>query len=256
MSTFGEWEDEPLPFEEALNPPEDPDWEPPQELPAAVEEPASTPAPASAAGVDDDPAVMDDVDRLADAQGALVVAEAKLEEVLDSDKKTHADRVAAQEVVAKAERARDRAAARLARTRAAAAADAAALLAGPDDVASAPATYYGSVDEWMRLWLLPAYRRITKGGQGGVLWRADWWRSPEALSRLDAMWRAWEHLRRDPSTGMSVWWRDHADHHMGVLLSQDGPFKGLSQAQELNTRAGEQLPYEPPPQGLFPPDLH
>ncbi|HFA6985271.1 TPA: hypothetical protein WMP85_002239, partial [Neisseria gonorrhoeae] len=132
MSTFGEWEDEPLPFEEALNPPEDADWEPPQELPAAVDEPASTPAPASAAGVDDDPAVMDDVDRLADAQGALVVAEAKLEEVLDSDKKTHADRVAAQEVVAKAERARDRAAARLARTRAAAAADAAALLAGPD----------------------------------------------------------------------------------------------------------------------------
>lgn len=25
---------------------------------------------------------------------------------------------------------------------------------------------------------------------------------------------------------MSVWWRDHADHHMGILLSADGPFKG------------------------------
>lgn len=25
---------------------------------------------------------------------------------------------------------------------------------------------------------------------------------------------------------MSIWWRDHADHHMGVLLSADGPFKG------------------------------
>lgn len=257
MSAFGEWdlpaEEPPAPSEGEVAPPEDDAWGPvPLEEPV-LDERRTTSAPA---GPEDDPAVLDDVDRLADAQGALVVAEAKRDEVIDSDKKTHADRVAAEEAVAKAERARDRAAAKLARTRASAAADAAALLADPDDAAGAPSTYYGSVDEWMRRWMLPTYRRITKGGQGGVLWRADWWRSAEAISRLDALWRAWEHLRLDPDTGMSVWWSMHADHHMGVLLSQDGPFKGLREAEGRTNRAGEQLPYEPPPEGLFPPDHH
>ncbi|MGV0111135.1 DUF4913 domain-containing protein [Arthrobacter sp. CP30] len=32
-----------------------------------------------------------------------------------------------------------------------------------------------------------------------------------AVSRLNALWRAWETLRLDPGTGMSDWWRIHAD---------------------------------------------
>ena len=68
------------------------------------------------------------------------------------------------------------------------------------------------------------YRRPL-GGQA-VTWCPEWWRHAEAIARLDALWRAWEHLRLDPATGMSVWFRDHADHHMAVLLSADGPFKG------------------------------
>ena len=43
---------------------------------------------------------------------------------------------------------------------------------------------------------------------------------------MDALWRTLEALRQDPGTGMSVFWRDHADHHMNVLLDADGPFKG------------------------------
>lgn len=46
---------------------------------------------------------------------------------------------------------------------------------------------------------------------------------------------------------MSTWWRDHADFHMGMLLSVDGPFRS-SDAQ--NTR-GAPLPCDPPPAGLF-----
>jgi hypothetical protein len=45
---------------------------------------------------------------------------------------------------------------------------------------------------------------------------------------LEALWRAWEFLRLEGTAGMSVWWRDHADHHMSVLLSTDGPFKGCT----------------------------
>ncbi|WP_372697705.1 DUF4913 domain-containing protein [Arthrobacter sp. JSM 101049] len=39
---------------------------------------------------------------------------------------------------------------------------------------------------------------------------------------MDALWRAWEHLRLDPTTGRSVWWKGHTDVHMAVLLSQKG----------------------------------
>lgn len=46
----------------------------------------------------------------------------------------------------------------------------------------------------------------------------------EAVSRIEALWTAWEHLRLDGATGISVWWGDHADHHMRVFLDPQGPF--------------------------------
>ena len=75
-----------------------------------------------------------------------------------------------------------------------------------------------------------------------------WWMHPEAVARLDALWRTWEHFRNDGATGMSVWWRDHADHHMSVLLSSAGPFSKTSGT----TEPGDPLPYTAPPPGLFP----
>ncbi|GAB3572344.1 hypothetical protein GCM10027405_38920 [Arthrobacter alkaliphilus] len=47
---------------------------------------------------------------------------------------------------------------------------------------------------------------------------------PEAVSRVETLWRAWEHLRLDGATGINVWFKDHADHHMSVLLDPRGPF--------------------------------
>lgn len=56
-------------------------------------------------------------------------------------------------------------------------------------------------------------------------WCPQWWRHAEAVARLEALWRSFEHLRKDPHTGMSVWLRDHADHHMEKLFASDGPFQ-------------------------------
>lgn len=47
---------------------------------------------------------------------------------------------------------------------------------------------------------------------------------------------------------MSVWLRDHADHHLAVLMDPDGPFKKSVD----ETRPGEPLPCTAPPEGLFP----
>ncbi|MGJ3192225.1 DUF4913 domain-containing protein [Paenarthrobacter sp. FR1] len=64
--------------------------------------------------------------------------------------------------------------------------------------------------------------------QGGTTWCPQWWKHAEAISRFESLWRAWEYLRLDGTTGMSVRWRDYADHHMNELLSSDGPFKGCN----------------------------
>jgi hypothetical protein len=53
--------------------------------------------------------------------------------------------------------------------------------------------------------------------------------------------------RIEPHTGMSVWLRDHADHHMAVLLSADGPFKGCKPDNHGERLAP--LPTSAPPDG-------
>jgi hypothetical protein len=110
-----------------------------------------------------------------------------------------------------------------------------------------PELFYGSVDEFVREKLSQTYRRLV-GERAQHRWSAEWWRNAEAVSRLEALWRSWEALRLDPTTGMSVWWRDHADHHMPILLSPDGPF---GKSLDSNDH-GEPLPYKEPPPGLFP----
>ena len=114
--------------------------------------------------------------------------------------------------------------------------------------APAPELYYPDVVAFVTLQLVPMYRRPL-GGQG-VTWCPEWWRHAEAIARLEALWRAWEHLRLDPATGMSVWFRDHADHHMAVLLSADGPFKGCKPKEGHGGRL-DALPLTPPPDDLF-----
>lgn len=188
-------------------------------------------------------------DQLEDAEGALRVAQAKAAEFHDDQTKAQWQRLEANEAAEKATRQRDRAAQDLEDGHAASGTD--PVDAGqneqpPPEEAAQP--YYGSSDEFFREYLRHLYAREIGGRGSGRVWRADWWRVPEAIARLDALWRSWEQLRLDGGTGSSVWWRDHADHHMAVLMDTDGPFKGSSDS----CGRGEPLPYTPPPAGLFP----
>ena len=127
----------------------------------------------------------------------------------------------------------------------------------PDELASEnraeaepPGLFYGSVDEFVRDHLRWVYRRRV-GDRSQWRWAAEWWRYDEAVQRLEALWRSWEHLRQDPALGMSIWWRDHADPHMAALLDRAGPFADVEGDENVN-KLGEPLPYKPPPPGLFP----
>ena len=111
-----------------------------------------------------------------------------------------------------------------------------------------PGPHHPSLEVFVRDHLALVYRRSLDGRTR--TWCPWWWRHPEAVARLDALWRSWEFLRLDPHTGMSVWWRDHLDPHMAVLTDPDGPFRGCSAERGHSERLGE-LPLVDPPAGLL-----
>jgi hypothetical protein len=106
---------------------------------------------------------------------------------------------------------------------------------------------FHSLEAFVTGYLLRMYRRAVSGND--ATWCREWWRHPEAIARLDALWRAWEYLRLDPATGMSVWLRDHCDFHMRVLLSGDGPFKGCT-PEKHGARPLQPLASDPMPERL------
>lgn len=105
---------------------------------------------------------------------------------------------------------------------------------------------YETGEEFLHGFLLPLYNRIIDSRNGK--WCSEWFLHAEAVSRVEALWRAWEHLRLDTTTGMSVWWKDHADVHMAVLLSQKGPFHRCDPDRH---RTPEPLPCKMAPEGWF-----
>lgn len=99
-----------------------------------------------------------------------------------------------------------------------------------------PEPVYPTVEAWVVEFLAPTIRRRpTRSG----VWCPQWWRHAEAVSRLEALWRAWEFLRLDGTTGMSVWWRDHLNPHLADLIDQDrSPFAQCT----ANGHVGEEDP--------------
>ena len=102
--------------------------------------------------------------------------------------------------------------------------------------------------------IVPVFRRQV-GVRAARRWAAEWWRDAEAIVRLEALWRSWEHLRLDPATGMSVWLRDHADHHLAALMDPDG----RSRSPPTRPVLASPCPTRPHPKACFPmfePTLH
>lgn len=118
--------------------------------------------------------------------------------------------------------------------------------------AGQPELFYANVEEFVTDLLSQQYRRPVDPSGRGTQWQwcASWWRHREAVSRLNALWRAWESLRLNPTVGMALWWRDYADPTMAALFSPSGPFYGCTPREHLP--GSEPLPLTPAPEGLFP----
>jgi len=57
-----------------------------------------------------------------------------------------------------------------------------------DTILPEPETFYGSADEFVREFLVVTYRREVSP-KGDYRWDGRWWMHPEAVARIDALWR-------------------------------------------------------------------
>ena len=81
--------------------------------------------------------------------------------------------------------------------------------------------FFDTAADWVEAVFAPTFgRRLS----GTVHWCARWPEHPEAVLRLEALWRSWEALRLDPTLGIAPWLRDHLDPQLRVLLGSEGPF--------------------------------
>jgi hypothetical protein len=121
--------------------------------------------------------------------------------------------------------------------------------AGPEptgDTNAAPTRpVYQGVEEWVTRQFLPIFRRPL-GGE--YRWCRQWWQHAEAITRLTALWHAWEALRLQPGTGMATWLREHLDHQLPLLLGRAGPFAQCSEDEHIEPRQAEA---DPAPFGLW-----
>lgn len=115
------------------------------------------------------------------------------------------------------------------------------LAPAPDE----PELFYPDLGAFVTEYFLPVFRRLANGNN--TVWCSEWFLHAEALIRLEALWRAWEHLRLDPATGMAVWLRDFLDPTLARLLDADGPFKHCHTGHKQR----DPLVSAPIPPGLF-----
>ncbi|MFD0856323.1 DUF4913 domain-containing protein [Actinomadura adrarensis] len=113
-----------------------------------------------------------------------------------------------------------------------------------DDVSNdeRPQPLYPTLDAWLTHHFIPMYRR-TLGGE--YRWCAQWWKHAEAISRLTALWYSWEAMRLQGATGISLWYRDHLDHQLPILLGARGPFYQCTETEHLEPHQAKLTPVPP-----------
>lgn len=84
-----------------------------------------------------------------------------------------------------------------------------------------------TLDEFVER-LADLYRRqVTDTHE--VVWCPEWWRHPEVVFRLEALWRAGRALKNSGGDmWATVWMRDHVDVHMKRVMDPQGVLRFCS----------------------------
>lgn len=110
--------------------------------------------------------------------------------------------------------------------------------------ARAPETYYRNLPAFVEGFMAHVFS-YHQSTNSQYRWVADWWRWPQLVFPLDAMWRAYEAARRQPN-GMMLFYIQAG----GLLDRVFNPDRGIVaslDATRVYTDRGEPLPCTPPP---------
>lgn len=87
---------------------------------------------------------------------------------------------------------------------------------------------YKSVIEFVDGFIRPMWA-TTRNDQDTANWSKQWYLHPEAVARLNALWRIYEIQRgRDPENFLEEFLRVHADYHMRFLMAEESVFSRCS----------------------------
>jgi hypothetical protein len=84
-----------------------------------------------------------------------------------------------------------------------------------------PSPVFDTLEAWVEQYFCVVFARPI-GGE--VRWCPKWRDHPEAVTRLEALWRAWEALRLDANVGIAAWLTNYLDPQFAVLSSRAGTF--------------------------------
>ena len=79
--------------------------------------------------------------------------------------------------------------------------------------------------------LLVALFARSVGGE--IRWCNQWQEHPEALTRLEALWRSWEALRLDTALGVATWLTSYLDPQLATLFGRSGTFTQCTPARHV-----------------------
>ena len=97
---------------------------------------------------------------------------------------------------------------------------------------------------WFEDYLSYVYRRDL--GQSTTLWCDRWFDRPEAMTRIQTLWRSWEAARQnDTMSGLATWFVNIADPMMRELFSPEDTFKTCIDRHEVRAPDKEHLPFQP-----------
>lgn len=120
-----------------------------------------------------------------------------------------------------------------------------------EDADELPAPAFTRVQDFVERYLCEVVNRKIDPKPGhGLSWDPHWWRHQGVVSRLTALWWAFEDARATPDdpAAMSNWWLRHCDPTLRVLL--DGETGPMSGADEEGTWRGHgPLTADEPPEG-------
>ncbi|MGQ7298038.1 DUF4913 domain-containing protein [Quadrisphaera sp. KR29] len=90
---------------------------------------------------------------------------------------------------------------------------------------------YPNLDTWVHDYFCATFFRPL-GGE--FRWCSQWRAHREAVVRLEALWRSWRALSRDPSLGISTWLQQFLDPQLLIILGPRGPFASCNEKRHLD----------------------